>query len=196
MRSRILTLGAVAMGLTLAVAAALPLDAIPSAPDTPIAHAASVDYFLKIEGVEGESNDGRHKGEIEIQSFSWGVSQMGAHSTGGGGGAGKVSFQDISFMAPVSKASPKLMLATATGEHFKKAVLVARKAGSQEEYYTITLQDVLVSSFQNTGGASGVDEQFSLNFTKIEFEYKPQKADGSLDAPVKAGYDLKANKKI
>jgi type VI secretion system secreted protein Hcp len=161
---------------------------------------ATVDCFLKVEGVEGESTDAKHKGEIDLESWNWGESQTGSHSAGGGGGAGKVVMQDLHFMMKVSKASPKLMLACATGEHFKKAVLTCRKAGKdQQEYYKVTLTDLLVSSYQ-TGGTSSGDgvptDQISLNFSRIEFEYKEQKPDGSVGSPVKAGYDLKAMKKV
>ena len=69
-------------------------------------HAAS-DYFLKIDGIDGESTDDRHKGEIDIQSFSWGVSNSGSMSSGSGGGAGKASFQDIHFTRQLDKASPE-----------------------------------------------------------------------------------------
>lgn len=161
---------------------------------------AAVDYFLKIEGIPGESQDSKHKGEIDIESFSWGASQSGAHAAGGGGGAGKVSFQDFHFVMKINKASPKLMLACANGEHIKKAVLVCRKAGKeQQEFMTVTMSDLLVSSFQ-TGGSGHGDilptDQISLNFAKIEFEYKEQKADGTLGGAVKAGYDLKTNKAV
>lgn len=160
----------------------------------PSADAAAVDYFLKIDGIDGESTDESHSGEIDISSFSWGVSQTG-RASGGGGGAGKASFSNISFTTMASKASPKLMEAVATGQHIKQAKLVARKAGSDGrggEFYTVTLSDLLVSSYQS-GGSSGAvpTDQFSLNFSKIEFEYVP-----STGAPVKTGYDLKLNKKI
>ena len=160
---------------------------------------AAVDYFLKLEGIEGEIGDSKHKGEIELESWSWGASQAGSHSAGGGGGAGKVSMQDFHFVMRVNKASPKLLLTCATGEHIKKATLVCRKAGTQQqEYMKITLTDVLVSSYQ-TGGSGGGPvpmDQVAINFAKIEYEYKEQKADGSLGGAIKAGYDLKANKKI
>jgi type VI secretion system secreted protein Hcp len=161
---------------------------------------AAVDYFLKIEGIEGESTDHKHKGEIDLQSFSWGEHQTGSHSAGGGGGAGKVSMQDFHFVAKISKASPKLFLACATGEHFKKAVLTCRKAGKdQQEFLKIHFSDLLVSSYQ-TGGSGHSDivptDQASLNFSKIEWEYKEQKPDGTLGAPVKAGYDVKSNKTV
>jgi type VI secretion system secreted protein Hcp len=161
---------------------------------------AAVDYFLKIEGIDGESQDHKHKGEIQIESFSWGEAQTGSHTHGGGGGAGKVAMQDFHFVMTVNKASPKLMLACATGEHIKKAVLTCRKAGKeQQEFLKIELDDLLVSSYQ-TGGSGHSDivptDQVALNYAKIHFEYKEQKQDGTLGPPVKAAYDLKANKAI
>jgi type VI secretion system secreted protein Hcp len=159
----------------------------------------ATDYFLKLDGIEGESTDDKHKGEIDVISWNWGVSQTGTHQAGGGGGAGKASPTDLSFVMQTCKASPKLFLACATGEHIKTATLVTRKAGGgQQEYLTVTLHDVLVSSYSTSGGGSGElpFEQVSLNFGKMEYEYKPQKKDGSLDSPTKTGYDYKANKKV
>jgi type VI secretion system secreted protein Hcp len=161
---------------------------------------ASVDYFLKLDGIKGESTDSKHKGEIDIESFSWGATQSGTHSSGGGGGAGKVQMQDFHFVMKVNTASPKLMEACATGEHIKNATLICRKAGKeQQEFLKWTFSDLLVSSYQ-TGGSGHADviptDQISLNYSKVEVEYKAQKADGTLDGPVKAGYDLKQNKKV
>jgi type VI secretion system secreted protein Hcp len=158
------------------------------------------DYLLKLDGIKGESEDQKHKDEIEIESFSWGATNPGSFATAGGGGAGKANFQDIHFTAYANAASPNLMAACATGQHIKTATLTVRKQGKeQQEFYIIKLSDTLVSSYQS-GGSNGSNslpmDQFSLNFAKIEFEYKSQKADGSLGAPIKAGYDLKANKKI
>jgi type VI secretion system secreted protein Hcp len=160
---------------------------------------AAVDYFLKVDGIEGEAHSKGHEKEIDLESWSWGEAQTGTHASGGGGGAGKVAMQDFRFTMKVNKASPKLMLACATGEHIKSAVLVCRKAGKeQQEYLKITLSDVLVSSYQTGGHAGGVvpSEQIAFNFSKIEMEYKEQKADGTLGGAVKAGYDVKANKKV
>ena len=158
------------------------------------------DYLLEIDGIKGESNDSKHPETIEIDSFSWGANNVGSFATGGGGGAGKASFSDVSFTTHANKASPKLFLACATGAHIKKAVLYVRKAGgSQEDYYTITLSDVLCSAYQSSGSTGGDAlpmDSFSLNFAKIEFEYKPQKPDGTLDSPIKTGYDLKKNEKV
>lgn len=158
---------------------------------------SAVDYFLKIDGIEGESEDAKHKNEIHVASFQWGAEQSGSSAADGGLGAGKVRMNDFAFVARTCKASPKLFEACATGKHIKSAVLVCRKAGTTgQEYLTYTMTDLLVSSYQ-IGGSEGEVlpmDTFSLNFTKIEMEYKPQKADGTLDAAIKKGYDLKQNK--
>jgi type VI secretion system secreted protein Hcp len=159
----------------------------------------AVDYFLKIDGVPGESMDHKHKDEIQLESFSWGEQQEGSHAAGGGGGAGKVRMQDFHFVMKVNKASPKLFLTCATGEHIKKAVLTCRKAGKEQQEFLIwTFTDLLVSSYQTSGSNADVlpTDQVSLNFTKIEVEYKVQNADGTLGAALKAGYDLKLNKAV
>jgi type VI secretion system secreted protein Hcp len=161
---------------------------------------AVVDYFLKIDGIPGESADSKHKDEIELESFSWGAVQTGAPGHGGGGGAGKVQMQDFHFVMTVNKASPKLFLACATGQHLKQATFVARKAGkAQQEFLLYKFTDILVSSYQ-TGGSSGGDllpmDQISFNFGRIEVEYRPQKPDGTLGPPGKAGWDAKKNKPL
>jgi type VI secretion system secreted protein Hcp len=156
---------------------------------------AQVDYFLKIEGIQGESQDAKHKGEIDILAWSWGESQTGAMAFGGGGGAGKVQMEDVQFTMRVSKASPKLLLACATGQHLKQATLTARKAGDQQqEYLKFTFNDVLVTSYHT--GDRGQDEvipveQVRLAFAQIEMEYQEQKEDGSLGGSTKVKYNLK-----
>lgn len=160
---------------------------------------ALVDYFLKLEGVEGESQDSKHKNEIEIDSFSWGATNMGTASHGGGMGAGRVQMQDFNFTMRVNKSSPKLMLMCANGSHIKSAVLTCRKAGKeQQEYLKVTFGDLLVSSYQTngTGAAAGVIpmDQIALNFAKVEFEYKEQKPDGTLGGAIKSHYDMKSQK--
>lgn len=159
---------------------------------------AAVDMFLKIEGVDGESKDSKHKGEIDIESWSWGATQSGAAS-GGGGGAGKVSFQDFHFTKSIDKSSPKLLESLATGTHLKEAKLVLRSpGGSQTEYLVITFSDVMVTSY-STGGSSGDDrpmEEVSLNFAKISMSYVEDDGSGRAGASVSFGWDIKANKKV
>ena len=131
---------------------------------------AAVDFFLKIEGIDGESADAIHKDWIEISSFSWGETNAGSSA----GTGGKVSIQDFHFVAKLDKASPLLMLACATGQHIQKAQLTCRKNGTNPvEFLTITLEDCLISSFApSSENKTFPTESISLNFQKIEFIYK------------------------
>ena len=156
------------------------------------------DIFAKIGDIKGESLDAKHKDEIEVLSYSWGVASSGHIDTGGGGGAGKANFQDLSFHHGIDKASPRLLAACATGEHLKEATITHRKAGKgQQEYLIIKMNDILITNVAPAGsnGDSGlVLEQVALQASKVDLEYKPQKADGSLDAGLHFKYDVKANK--
>ena len=159
----------------------------------------AIDMFLKIDGIEGESTDVKHKNEIAILSYAWGEAQP-APAGGAGGGAGKIAMQDFHFSMHVNKASPKLFLACAKGQHFKEVVLAVRRTGaSPAEFLKWRFTDVLISSYQTAGdsatGALPVDDA-SLKFSKIEVEYSPVKPDGTLGTPVKAGWDSKTNKPV
>ena len=160
---------------------------------------AAVDYFLKIDGIPGEATDSKHKDEIQLLSWKWGEKQSGtmAHG-GGGGGAGKVAMKDFAFDMHVNLASAKLLLACATGNHIKSAVLTGRKAGgTQQEYLKITLTDVIVSGFK-TGGHSQTEivptDSVNLNFAKILYEYKKQDEKGNMVPGAQVSFDLKAMK--
>jgi type VI secretion system secreted protein Hcp len=158
----------------------------------------AVDYFLKLDGagIKGESPVEGLTDYMQIESYSWGATQTGSFSHGGGGGGGKVSMQDFHFTMKTNKASPKLMAACASGEHIKTGTLIARKAGGKAavQFLKVVMTDLLVSSYQ-TGGSGGGDEipmdQISLNFAKVEFTYKDQKADGTAGSDVVGGWDLK-----
>jgi len=153
------------------------------------------DIFAKIGDIKGESLDAKHKGEIEVLSWSWGVSNAGSMAHGGGGGEGKASFSDLSFMHRIDKASPVLMKACATGVHIKEATITHRKAGKgQQEFLIFKMNDVMVTSVQDSDGGDDLMESVSIAFAKIDLEYKPQKRDGSLDAGIHFKYDIKGNK--
>lgn len=161
------------------------------------------DAFLKIDGVEGESTDSKHKNEIEVLSFHWGVTQA---VTGTVSSAGTFSGQraDLSHLACVKqfdKASPKLAQACAAGDHFKSAVLtLCRAGGDKQPYMEYKLSDVLISSVQVGGsgqGEGGVPtEEVSMAYAKIEMAYTRVGTDGKPAGNVTGGWDLAANKKI
>ena len=164
----------------------------------------SNDYFLKIDGIPGESRSARHHGEIDLVSFSFGLQSGTGHTPGAG--LGKATFQDLHFTAVVNKASPELFLACASGQHVKSAVLTGERANRREfeKFLEIDLGDVRVSSYQD-GGRQGQEpptDEVSLSFRTIKFTVMPstrrggteQPATAGWDQPATAGWDLSANR--
>ncbi|MCO8120415.1 type VI secretion system tube protein Hcp [Stieleria sp. TO1_6] len=157
----------------------------------------AVDMFLALKGeIKGESKDQKHKDEIDVLAWSWGMSQSGSFHVGGGGGAGKANFQDISVTKWIDSASPILMTYCANGDHFTDAKLTVRKAGKKPlEYLVIEMNKVMVTSV-STGGSGGEDrltENVSLNFAKVKVVYKEQKDDGSGGPDKTFTWDIAAN---
>lgn len=155
----------------------------------------ATDIFAKLGDIKGESPDAKHKDEIEVLSWSWGVTNA-VTGAGSGAGAAKPSFRDFSFTHKIDKASPVLMKACATGVHLKEATITHRKAGKgQQEFLVIKMSDVIVTAVVDAESHDGESaETVGLAFAKVDVEYRPQKADGSLDAGVHFKYDLKTNK--
>jgi len=155
--------------------------------------------FIKIDSMKAESKDKTHKDEIDVLSWSWGMSNSGSSHTGGGLGSGKVNVQDISFTKYIDKSSPDLMLACCNGKHIKEAKLTVRKAGEKPlEYLIITMSDVLVTAV-STGGNGGEDrltENVTLNFAVVKVEYAEQTATGTAGDKPKMGWNIKENVKV
>lgn len=156
----------------------------------------AVDMFMKMDGIDGESQDSKHDKWIDLLSWSVGLTQSGNMHMGGGGGAGKVSMSDFNFVKYSDKASTELFLHCCNGKHIPKVEVEVRKAGEKPlTYMKWTLEDVIVTSLQ-MGGSGGEDrlvEQVSISAAKTTLEYTPQKADGSADATKKNGWDMKKN---
>ena len=160
----------------------------------------AVDMFIQIGTIKGEATDSVHKDKIDVLAWSWGMSNAGNAQVGGGGGAGKVNMQDLSFTKYIDKASSYLQLACATGAHQPDALLIVRKAGTKPlEYLKIKMTKVFITSV-STGGSGGEDrltENITLNFAKVEFEDQPQNDKGAADgAALKYAYDISKNIKV
>ena len=144
------------------------------------------DMFLMVKGakhgvIKGESQDGQHKGEIDVLSWSWGM--QAKPSLGGGTASGKASIHDLRIVKRVDSASTALMLALRTNEPIQKAVLTLRKAGkTQLEYMKVTIEQGRVTALTvdagDVSGSPDVIERVSFSFNKIEIEYVPQGKDG------------------
>jgi type VI secretion system secreted protein Hcp len=155
--------------------------------------------FLKLDGIDGESGDKTHKGEIDVLAFSWGVSNSGTFHSGEGGGAGRANFQDISFTKYVDNATADLHYAAASGKHIAKGKFVVRKAGEHPlEYLIYELENILVSSISSggSGGEERLTENVTLNFAQVKMEYWTQSKTGAKDKNKNFGWVIPSNSKL
>lgn len=156
----------------------------------------AVDMFMKLTDINGEFKDKTHKDEIDVLAWSWGASNSGTTHMGGGGGAGKANFQDVSFTKWVDLSSSSLLQCVATGKHITEAKLTVRKAGETPlEYIILTMDEVMVTSL-STGGSGGEDrltENVTLNFAKFKFDYVEQTDKGAAGQKGKFYYDIAGN---
>ena len=155
----------------------------------------AIDVHIRFDGVEGESTDRDHKGEVRVLTWGWGVTQAAA-AAGAGSGTGKATPADLVFTHDYDKASPLLAKRCAQGKHFPTVVLSARKAGEgQKDFLKVTMKEVFITSIQVVGQGEGdLQESVSLRYGTIEFGYKPQDGRGGLGAEVKFSSDLKSGK--
>jgi type VI secretion system secreted protein Hcp len=155
----------------------------------------AIDTHIKFDGVEGESTHADHKGEVEILSWTWGVSNA-SHGAGGGSGKGKATPGDLHFTHLYDKASPILSKKCAQGVHFPTVTMTSRKAGEgQKDFLKITMKEVFITSVQPSGSSGGdIHESVSMSYGAIEFAYKPQDEKGGLGGEVKFGWDVKTTK--
>ncbi len=158
---------------------------------------AAADYYLKIDGVQGESEAVGFEDQIQVASWSWGASNSGSSGLGGGAGTGKAAMSDFNFVCENGKATPQLFLNCAKGTHIPTAELTCRKTGGSGEpytYYKMKFNDIVISSF-NEGGSGGGDMlpmvQISFNYTKVTQEYFKQKPDGSVSLTNTVNFDVK-----
>ncbi|HEX8736626.1 MAG TPA: type VI secretion system tube protein Hcp [Pyrinomonadaceae bacterium] len=155
---------------------------------------AASDFYLQIDGIEGESEAVGFEKQIQVESWSMGANNAGSAGLGTGLGTGKVSMQDFHFVMQNGKASAQIMLAVCKGNHIPQAVLSCRKTGgdgSPYTYYKYTFNDLVLSSFQSGASQALPMEQVSFNYTKITLEYFQQKADGTVALSNTIAYDTK-----
>lgn len=164
----------------------------------------AVDYFLKIDGIEGESKQTKYEKQIELMSLSYDVStpiQIGI--AGGGMSMGKANFGQLHFTKRFDKSSPKIFQASCTGTHIKSAIFTAQKSGGGSlaaaqalVYFVLTIEDVVVASFANSGsgGDEGLVESVSFGYSKIKMQYTEQNEKGAAAGTTAMGWDVVASK--
>jgi type VI secretion system secreted protein Hcp len=154
--------------------------------------------FLQVEGVTGECAEENHKGWIDVNSYSEGLSSAGSAGYGGGAGVGSVHYQDFTFTCQLEKAIPNLIKGCATHKHYPSIKFNATKMdgnGKSWNYLEITLSDAVVSSVSFSGSENQIPQvAVSLNFAKIKTQYYEQTKEGGKGSSTESEWDQKANK--
>ena len=161
------------------------------------AHESLQDFFIKIDGIAGESKDSKHAGQIDVLNWGYAVSQSSSANTGGGGGVGKAHFSELVFTHYIDKSTPNLMKYCASGKHIPSVELSCCKVGDgQQEYMKVVMTDVLITHVRPTGDSSSprVMEEVGISYSTIKVEVKEQNANGSMGAAVTGAWDVKENK--
>ena len=160
---------------------------------------SQADIFLKLDTVPVESQDEKHKGELEILSYSWGASNLGMVAVGGGNSAGKAQIQDFHFSVPIGKSVDLLVVRCLGGEHLPKAILTQRKAGkTPQDALQIVFENVMLTNVNlaNSTGAGIGTVQVSFNFESYKIQAFEQCADGTTKKCGNTGWNQKRNVKI
>jgi type VI secretion system secreted protein Hcp len=154
----------------------------------------AVDYYLKLDQVQGEAADSSFKDQIQILSWSWGASQVSSVAGTGGSGAGKADLSDFSIMTNFDKSTPKLFNAIVTGQHIKTGVMSAVKSGAKgKPYLKVDFKELFVTSLQISGSSEIPTVSVSFSYNEIKIEYSAQNEDGNLESTGPVTYNLKQN---
>ncbi|POP68333.1 Hcp family type VI secretion system effector [Pseudomonas syringae] len=160
------------------------------------------DAFLQIEGLQGDSTDANHKHSIEITGYNLAATQSISRTASSAGGAttGRIYLSDFSITKLVDAATPKLLAACCSGQHFKKATLsVYRAGGDKQKYMEVTFENFIVSGFYSGNIFDALPSAFPedvvwFSYSKIKMTYSQQsRANGQMIGQVVAGWDQERN---
>ena len=143
------------------------------------------EQFLTIASIPGEVVDDRHPGAIEVLNWSWAVSNAAPAGGGAGGGRiGKPTLADVAVSLRLDAATPRLFDACARGIHLKEVLLSARRAGMIGDYFTVRMQEAVVTSATTAFSGEEPAVQIALGFATVTLTYQTTLPDGSLGDPV------------
>ena len=153
-----------------------------------------MDHYMKFDGVVGESLNKDHKGEIDVLSWSWGLSSSTAPTTSGRSRAGRATPEHFTFTHVYDKASPVLASIAAAGRHVKQAWLTSRNTGAgAKDFLKVSMADVVITGVHQQGDADGITEMVSASVGHITFEYRQTDAKGGLGGTVAFDWDIVKN---
>lgn len=155
----------------------------------------AVDYFLKLDGVQGESQDEKHKNEIQVLSWSWGAANVSSVAGTGGSGAGKADLSDVSMMLNFDKSTPKFFKSVCAGSHIASGTLSAIKAGGNgKPYLKVDFKEIFVTGLQMSAAGEVPAVSLSFSYDEIKIDYSAQDEKGNMASVGPVTFNTKVNK--
>ena len=143
--------------------------------------------FMKLGDIDGEGQEDNHKKWVEVENASWGHHRSvmpGAKASQRS--RGETTLQDIQITSAMHKGSCKIQQNCASGKVEKEVIIHFCRTGEDpskglEVYYEIKLQNVMITSYSTAIQGEEVPfENYGLDFTKVEMEYKEADTSGKL----------------
>jgi type VI secretion system secreted protein Hcp len=154
----------------------------------------AVDYFLKLDGIQGESQDDKNKDTIQLQSFSWGASQKSSVAGTGGSGAGKADLSDFTIMKYLDKASAPLFKSLVKGTHIKTGTVIAIKSGGDgKPFLKLDFKELYVTQVSFAASSEIPSETVSFSYNEIKIEYSTQNEQGIMTTTGAVTHNVKSN---
>jgi type VI secretion system secreted protein Hcp len=192
--------GAVASGTVILLAGAVPLvpaQAAPvpapqascPAPVDPRAIARTSQAFAKIDGIQGDSTNAKHAGEVDVAAVRFAL--LGANSGLCGGSGVRASFSPLVLEKRVDLATVPLTRAATLGTHIPHTRVQLVSTGAVPvAFLTYDLTDVSVASVRDVDRGDSLTEEVELNFARIATTFVPVKADGTPGAAITFCWDI------
>lgn len=154
----------------------------------------AVDYFLKLDGIQGESVDKNFTNQIQVLSWGWGASQVSSVAANGGSGAGKVNVSDFSVTTYFDKATPKFFKNICAGTHVKTGTMSAVKAGANgKPYLKVEFGELFVTGIQMSAQNEIPTVNLSFSYNDITIDYSAQDEKGNVVSTGAVSYSVKEN---
>jgi type VI secretion system secreted protein Hcp len=155
----------------------------------------AVDYYLKLDQIDGESSDDKHKNEIQLMSWSWGAAQVSSVAGTGGSGAGKADLSDFSVMTYFDKATPKFFKSICAGTHVKTGTMSAIKSGADgKPYLKVDFKEMFVTNLSISGSSEIPTVSISFSYNEIKIDYSTQNEQGNITSTGAVTFNTKENK--
>lgn len=153
--------------------------------------------YLKLPGIQGQSQIEGHKESLEVMSFQFGASlSVFTNTTNQTRTKDKPVFSEITVLRMSDSATPQLLQKLAQGNVLAGDSVITftrEDDGKLLPLIVVTLTDVILSGVSLSSGGEPPSESVTLNYAKIKVEYTKQKEEGGQDGIAPFMWNISTN---